>query len=166
MSVRKEGDATDRFQMKVPVSVKEQGGGGFGPPDYSKAYQLDWWDKGGKNVVMPDDGWIYIRDNERTVDYSRHSGNLPRTPITMNPPASYQDHYVYSGWGGGYWNAPSADPFNKIVLYTQTFPGQRSRWGSGTGGSIGMFPVYKGQKIYVHSPDDDGVYIFFIPCKK
>ena len=168
VSIRKEGDATDRFQMKVPVSVKESNGdgSGIGIPDYNKAYVLASWNMGDRSLTMPDDGWVYIWDGNRNTDIvnrqgwyaGKHAGRTSLfnvTGITMNPDSSYRDVWSSDSWSGH----GTREKYGSKIIIPAT-PTTHNGYASS------LMPVGKGQKIFVNSIEDDGCQVWFIPNKK
>ena len=174
VSIRKEGDSTERFSMKVPVSVKEFSTGEMIIPDYDKKELIASF-HGIKHyhtqqqvvVKIPKDGFLYvwvegyadhIKDPYQygfvgiNTNLVPHSVKIGRVLFTRELFGHTGDQPWYNGEN---YIRPGTD-----VIYT-LHPAYRRGYYSD------IIPVSKGQNVSIMRPQGDRpTYVYLIPPKK
>ena len=122
----------------------------MGFPDYNNAYILQSWNVGTSTVIIPDNGWMYILDGNRTEDINgrqSRAGYPTVTGIILNSNIKQRCDYSCT---------PSYGQNIITTTVATTFDGYASS----------IIPVSKGTTITVNSIEDDGCQVWFIPTKK
>ena len=172
MSIRKEGDATDRFQMKVPLSVKEITSGKLTVPDYDKKKLIASF-QGIKHyhtqqqvkLKVPEDGFLYVwiaghalhlKDFYKKGFVAINSNLISRSIKTGRVFWGVRELFgtdnVY-GYGNNYVR-PGEDVIYPIHdIYNQGYFSD-------------LIPVSKGQNVVIMRPQGDlDTYVYLIPPK-